>query len=168
MQISMYTASVPVFRHSLVALARVLGKAAAQTQTDSLDPAHLLQGRLHPTMFPLTRQVQIAVDFARGGAARLAGIDPPIDADDEKTFADLLARIDRALHFLDSVRPEQIDGEEARLIELKVGGKPASFEGLPYLLDFVLPNFYFHMTTAYAILRHHGIELGKRDFLGRA
>jgi hypothetical protein len=168
MPISMYQASVPVFQQQLTALKGVLAKAEAQGAAMKVSPAVLLGARLYPNMFPLTRQVQIAADFAKGTPARLAGLEPPAFPDTEASFAELAARIDRTLEFLKTLRPAQIDGQEERTIELKVGGQPRTFKGLQYLLGFALPNFFFHATTAYAILRHNGIELGKNDFMGTA
>jgi uncharacterized protein len=168
MSISMYQASVPVFQQHLAALKGVLAKAESQAAAMKVTPAVLLEARLYPNMFPLTRQVQIAADFAKGTSARLAGLEPPAYPDTETSFAELAARIDRTLEFLKTMRPVQIDGQEERTIELKVGGQPRTFKGLPYLLHYALPNFFFHATTAYAILRHSGIELGKKDFMGTA
>jgi hypothetical protein len=165
-QISMYVASVPVLARALRNLAAVLRKGEAHATARNLDPAVLLGYRLAPDMFPLTRQVQIACDMAKGCVARLAGADVPSYADDEQTFADLQARIEKTLAFIESFQPAQIDGSEARTVTLKMRSGERSFQGLPYLLDFVLPNVYFHSTTTYAILRHCGVELGKADFLG--
>jgi hypothetical protein len=166
MPISMYQASVPVFRQTLGALKGVLGKAEAQAAAMKVEPAVLLQARLYPNMFPLLRQVQIATDFAKGATARLAGGEPPEYADTDASFGDLIARIDRTLEFVATFSVASIDGQELRTISLKRGGQVRTFEGQPYLLSYVLPNFYFHATTAYAILRHNGIELGKKDFIG--
>jgi uncharacterized protein len=168
MPISMYQASVPVFQQHLAALKGVLAKAESQAAAMKVSPAVLLEARLHPTMFPMTRQVQIAADFAKGAPARLAGLEPPVYPDTETSFAELTARIDRTLEFLKTLRPVQVDGQEERTIEIKVGGQPRTFKGLAYLLHFAMPNFFFHVTTAYAILRHNGIELGKKDFMGTA
>jgi uncharacterized protein len=168
MPISMYQASVPVFQQYLTALKGVLAKAESQAAAMKVAPAVLLEARLYPNMFPLTRQVQIAADFAKGTAARLAGLEPPAYPDAESSFAELAARIDRTLEFLKTLAPAAIDGQEERTIELKVGGQSRSFKGLPYLLGYALPNFFFHTTTAYAILRHNGIELAKKDFMGAA
>jgi hypothetical protein len=168
MPISLYQVSVPVMTHFLGALRAVLVKAETQAATMKVEPAVLLQARLYPNMFPLVRQVQITTDTAKGAAARLAGLEVPSFPDTETTFPEVLARIDRTLAFLATVKPAQVDGQEERTIELKLGGQVRTFKGLPYLLEFVLPNFYFHATTAYAILRHNGIELGKSDFLGRS
>jgi len=165
MAISMYQASVPVFQQMLKALRGILVKAEQQATAMKVAPEVLLQARLHPTMFPLVRQVQIAADFAKGCPARLAGIDPPKYDDVEQSFPELIARLDKVLAFIGTLTPAQIDGQEGRTISLTVGGQPMSFTGQPYLLHFALPNFYFHATTAYAILRHNGIDVGKRDFV---
>lgn len=166
MAITLYQASVPAFTQMLKALRGVLAKAQAQSEAMKVAPEVLLQARLYPNMFPLVRQVQIATDFAKGASARLAGLEPPKYEDTEKTFEEVYARIDRTLEFLGTLSPAQIDGQEERTIELKVGGQPLTFKGQPYLVGFALPNFYFHVTTAYAILRHNGIDVGKRDFIG--
>jgi hypothetical protein len=168
MPISMYQAAVPVLAQHLGALRGILAKAEAQATATKIDPAVLLQSRLYPNMFPLTRQVQIAADFAKGPPARLAGLEPPVYPDTETTFGELYARIDKTLAYLKTLTPAQIDGQEQRTIEIKVGGQPTTFKGLAYLLNYALPNFFFHATTAYAILRHNGIEIGKRDFMGVA
>jgi hypothetical protein len=165
MAISLYQASVPVFQQMLKALRGILVKAQQQAETMKVAPEVLLQARLYPNMFPLVRQVQIATDFAKGCPARLAGMDPPKYDDVETTFPELLARIDRVLEFLGTIRPAQVDGQEERTISLTIGGNPMTFAGQPYLLHFALPNFFFHLTTAYAILRHNGIDVGKRDFV---
>ena len=167
MALSLYQASVPVFQQFLGSLGAVLAKADAHAAAHKIDPAVLLQARLYPNMFPLMRQVQIAGDFAKGAPARLAGLEPPKYEDNETSFAELNARIDRTSAFLKTLKATQIDGQEERTIELKVGGQPMTFKGQPYLLHFALPNFFFHATTAYSILRHNGIELGKRDFMGQ-
>lgn len=166
MPITLYQASVPAFTQMLKALRNVLSKAQRQAEAMKVAPEVLLQARLYPNMFPLVRQVQIATDFAKGASARLAGLEPPKYDDTEQTFEELQARIDRTLEFIGTLSPAQIDGQEGRTIELKVGGQPMTFQGQPYLVGFALPNFYFHVTTAYAILRHNGIDVGKRDFIG--
>ena len=166
MTISLYAASVPSFQVSLKALKGILQKADAHAVAAKVDASVYLQARLYPNMFPLVRQVQITCDFAKGCAARLAGIEMPKFDDNEATFADLQARIDKTLEFLGSVQPGQIDGQEGRDIEIKAGTRTLNFKGQGYLTGFVLPNFYFHATTAYAILRHSGVEIGKGDFLG--
>lgn len=166
MAISMYRASVPVFVQMLNALAGVLKKAEAHAQAKKIDPAALLTARLYPDMFTLTRQVQIACDFAKGCPARLAGVDVPKYEDNEASFADLDARIAKTVAFIGTLKPAQIDGSEDKTIALTIGGQSMSFDGLTYLLNFAAPNFYFHVTTAYDLLRHNGVELGKRDFMG--
>jgi hypothetical protein len=166
MPVTMHAASVPVFRQTLIALSGVLDKAAAHCAAKKIDPSVLLAGRLYPDMLAFARQIQIAADFAKGGAARLAGMEVPSYPDDEKTFDDLKARIAKTLAFLDTIPASAIDGSEAREVTIKIGGNPVTFLGQPYLLNFVLPNFFFHATTAYAILRESGVEIGKRDFIG--
>jgi hypothetical protein len=150
----------------LTNLSRILDKGAAHAAQRKFDFAVLLSTRLSPDMFPLVRQVQTVSDNAKGAAARLAGIEPPKFADTETTHEELKTRIARTLDFLASLAPAQIDGSEQRQITLNLGGGPVTFTGQDYLLNFALPNFYFHVTTAYDILRHAGVELGKRDFLG--
>ncbi|CAN7328152.1 DUF1993 family protein [Phenylobacterium sp. LjRoot225] len=166
MSLSMYQASAPVFTQALKGLLTGLDKAADYVEQRKIDPAALLQARLYPDMFPFQRQVQIATDFARGGTARLAGIEPPPYEDVETSFAELRARVEATSAFLATFEPSQIDGSEDRDITLTRRGETSVVKGQPYLLLQVMPNFYFHVTTAYAILRHNGVELGKRDFLG--
>ena len=167
MQISMYAASVPVFAKMLGNLSAILDKAAAYAEQKKIDPAVLLAARLYPDMFALTKQVQIACDFAKGAVARLAGEEPPKYDDSEATIAQLKARIARTIDYIQSFRPEQLDGSETREVELTIRGETVRYPGLAYLLHVATPNFYFHVTTAYGILRHNGVELGKRDFVGR-
>jgi len=164
--VSLHSLSVPVFDRTLAALSAILGKAAAHAEARKIDPAVLLGARLFPDMFPLTRQVQIACDFAKGAAARLVGQEPPAWADDETSFAHLQARIERTRAYIATFPAAQFEDAPTRSIELKLRSGTMQFEGLPYLAHYVLPNFYFHATTAYNILRHNGVELGKRDFLG--
>ncbi len=164
--ISMYAASVPPIIRSLTNLKSILEKAIVYADAKKIDPSVLINARLYPDMFPLSRQVQIATDVAKGAVSRLAGVEPPKYEDNESTFPELLARIDKTIALLESFKPEQIDGSEDRTIALPMHDRTLNFEGLPYLLDFVLPNVYFHVTTVYAILRHNGLEIGKRDFLG--
>lgn len=166
MPLAMYQASVPAFLQTLNALSAILAKAEAFAAERKIDLAVLLGWRLAPDMFTLTRQVQIATDHAKGGCARLAGVEVPKWPDDETTFADLRARIARTLDFVQGFEPSDLDGSEQRDITITVGGRPMHFKGQQYLVSFVLPNFYFHATTAYAILRHCGLPIGKRDFLG--
>jgi hypothetical protein len=163
----MYEASVPVLQHFLGALSAVLKKAEDHAAAKKIDPNVLLQARLYPDMFPLTRQVQIACDFAKGASARLAGAEVPAYPDEEKTFADLQARIAKTLDFIATMKKEKFADAATRTVSLKIGGQDMSFNGAHYLSYVVLPNFYFHLTTAYDILRHNGLDLGKRDFLGR-
>jgi len=166
MPLSMYQASAPAFLQLLTSLAAILDKAEVFAAERKIDPAVLLNYRLAPDMFPLSRQVQIAADHAKGCCARLAGREVPKWADDEASFADLRARIARTLAFVQGFEPSDLDGSEERDIALTVGGQPMRFKGQHYLVNFVLPNFYFHATTAYAILRHAGLRIGKRDFIG--
>ena len=166
MSISMYQASIPVFEHMLGNLSAILDKALAHAEAHKIDPSILVNARLTPTMYPLSRQVQIATDMVKGCAARLAGVEVPRYEDNETSFAELKARIDKTRAFLKTVSSSQIDGSEEKPVTLKFGPREMHFLGRPYLLEFVLPNFYFHLTTTYAILRHHGVDLGKRDFLG--
>ena len=166
MTISMYQASVPLFVRMLTNLRTILQKAAAHAQAKKIDESVLLQARLYPDMFALVQQVQIASDFARGTAARLAGKEPPSYEDSEKSVAELVSRIDRTLDYLRTVKASEIDGSEGREIVRPIRGQPKKFTGINYLIQFALPNFFFHTTTAYAILRHNGIEIGKTDFIG--
>jgi hypothetical protein len=162
----MYQASVPPFLATLKSLDAILGKAAAFAKERNIDEAVLLDWRLAPDMFPFIRQVQIAADFAKGTSARLAGAEVPKYADDERTFAELKARIAKTVKFVESLKPQAIDGSEERDIVLPIGGQELRMKGQPYLVQFALPNFYFHATAAYAILRRCGLDIGKRDFLG--
>jgi len=166
MTISMYQASVPVFVRMLTNLKGILNKAAAHAQAKKIDEPALLNARLFPDMFVFTRQVQIACDFARGTGARLAGKEPPAFEDTERTVAELIARIDRSIDYLRTLTAGEIDGSETREVVRPVRGEPKKFTGINYLLQYALPNFFFHTTTAYAILRHSGIEIGKADFIG--
>ena len=166
MSLSMYQASIPVFVRVLNNLSTILAKGEAFAAAKKFDPLVLVNARLAPDMFPLSRQVQIATDGVKGCAARLAGIDIPSYADTETTFPELQARIAKTLAFIQAVNASQIDGTEDKTVNLKVGGMELTFKGQPYLLHFVLPNLYFHVVTAYGILRHNGVEVGKMDFLG--
>lgn len=166
MTISLYTAFIPAAVHTLQSLSAILAKGQAHCDARKVDPAVFLSSRIFPDMFPLTKQVQIATDMVKGGAARLAGIEAPKFEDTETSFAQLQERIANTVAFLQSVRPDQIDGREDAAIELKLPSRELRFTGLNYLNHFVLPNLYFHTTTAYNLLRHGGVELGKRDFLG--
>jgi hypothetical protein len=166
MSLTMYQASIPAFVRMLGNLSTILDKAAAHAEAKKIDPSVFMNARLAPDMFPLSRQVQIATDMVKGCAARLAGIEVPRYDDNETTFAELQARIDKTKAFLQSVNASQIDGSEQREITLKFGSRELSFLGQPYLLDFVLPNFHFHLSMTYAILRHNGVEIGKKDYIG--
>lgn len=165
MTISMYRASVPVFQQMLPALSACLRKGADYAAARKFDPAVLLQSRLYPDMFPLVRQIQIAADFAKGTAARLAGHDVPKYEDTETTFDQLCARIQKTLDYIGEFKPAQIDGSEEREVTFPTRVQTLKFKGEEYLVGFALPNFYFHVTTAYAILRHNGVELGKGDYM---
>jgi uncharacterized protein len=164
--ISLYTASVPVLRQILTSLSAILKKAEDHVGAKKLDPNALLQARLFPDMFPLVRQVQLATDFAKGAAARLGGVEVPRYEDVEQDFAGLRARLEKTLAFLDSVPREAIDAGAERDVTVGTGANQRQFKGHAYLLHYALPNFYFHATTAYDILRHNGVEIGKRDFIG--
>lgn len=164
---SMYTVLVPTAIRTLSNLSAILDKAEAHAEARKIDPAVLIGSRLYPDMFPLGRQVQIATDIVKGGAARLAGAEPPSWPDDEKTLAELRARIAKAVDYLKGFKAEQIDGSEAKSIVIKMRVGEMQFTGQDYLMAFVLPNLFFHAATAYNILRHNGVELGKQDFLGR-
>ena len=167
MAISMYQASVPVFVKTLGNLSAILDKGAAFAIARKVDPAVLLGYRLAPDMLKLTQQVQIAADHAKRATARLAGVEAPVYEDNEASFADLKARIDKTIAFINTLKPGQVDGSEARDITLKVGGNSKTLSGQAYLLHNALPNFFFHVTTAYAILRHCGVDVGKKDFIGQ-
>ncbi len=167
MAISIYDISIPVLTRGLTNLSAILDKAAALAAAKKFDSAVLAQSRLFPDMHPLVRQVQIACDTAKGAAARLAGIEVPKHEDTEVTFADLKARISKTLDFLKSVNAAQLKDAESRSIELKFPNGSMKFTGVGYLTDFVLPNFYFHASIAYALLRKAGVAIGKEDFLGK-
>lgn len=163
---SMSNASIPVFEVGLNALSALLDKAEAYAKAKSIDPTVLLNARLFPDMFAFTRQVQSACDQAKNGAARLAGIDPPSYEDHEKTIAELKARIAKTVAFVKTLDKKKIDDSADREITLPLGPNKGYMKGADYLNHFAVPNFYFHVTTAYNILRHCGVEIGKRDFLG--
>ena len=167
MSSAMYTHSVPVLRQMLLALQAILKQASEYAAAKSIEPDALLQARLAPDMFPLVKQVQIACDFSRGITARLAGVEVPTFGSDEKSFADLDALITKTLAFLDSVNPAQFDGKEAAEIVLRPGTpKEKKLSGSAYLVHYGLPQFFFHVTTAYDLLRHNGLPIGKRDYMG--
>ena len=166
MALSMYQASIPVFLRMLGNLATFLSKAEKYAEAREIDPLVLPPARLAPDLYPLTRQIQIATDGVKGCAARLAGVEIPSFPDVETTFPELQERIQKTIIFLQNFKPSQIDGSEDRVVTLKLRGQETSFKGQVYLLNFVLPNLFFHITTAYAILRHNGVDLGKMDYLG--
>ena len=166
MQISMYRASVPVFVRALRNLAANLKMGEANATARKIDPAVLLNYRLAPDMFALTRQVQIATDMAKGCASRLAGVEIPAYEDKETTFGELVARVERCIAYLEGFQPAQIDGTEDKTVVLKRPTGDVSYPGLQYLLEYVTPNVYFHCASTYAILRHCGVDIGKKDFIG--
>ena len=163
----MYTTSVPVFKQILNSLSAILTKAEALATEKKFEPIVLLDARLFPDMFPLIRQVQIATDFGKSVSARLAGVEVPVYDDNEQTYAELQARIGKTLSFIESLTPAQFEGSETRAIVLRPGTpKEKKMVGHTYLSNYGLPQFFFHVTTAYAILRHNGLEVGKGDFMG--
>jgi len=164
-KLSMHAVSAGVFARNLNNLSSMLTKAEQQAKAKGYDPAVLLSARLAPDMFPLTRQVQIACDHAKGCVARLAGHTPEVMEDTETTFEGLHARIRKVLAIVEGYKPDQFDGSETREITIKIPNSEFKFSGLDYVTQWAMPNFYFHLTMAYAILRHNGIELGKKDFL---
>jgi uncharacterized protein len=167
MTMSMYQASVPVFVQMLTGLSGVLDKAEAYATEKKIDQANILGMRLHPSMWALSKQVVAATDMARNGVARLAGKEPLVIEETEKTFADLRGRIKKTIEYVQSFKPADIDGTEAKELKIKMGPNERTFKGQDYLQGFINPNFYFFCTTAYDILRQHGVDLNKRDFLGK-
>ena len=167
MNISMYNASIPVMIKMLGNLEAILDKAITHAAARKIDDAAFVEARLFPDMFTFARQIRVATDMAKGAGARLAGIDIPKFEDNEKTLPELKARLRKALDFLKTLTPAQIDGSEDKAIILTAGSNTFNFKGLDYLNSWVLPNFYFHVTTAYNLLRHGGVEIGKMDFLGK-
>ena len=166
MTISMYQASAPRFVNILNNLSAILDTAQAHADAKKIDVLALTSFRLYPDMLPMTRQVQIACDSAKSAMARLAGVEIPKHEDTEQTIAELKARIAKTVAFVQTFKPAQIDGSEDRDVVLKRGGKDVTYKGMPFLLGYAYPNFYFHVVTAYNMLRHNGIEIGKNDFLG--
>jgi hypothetical protein len=166
MSLSMYQASAPVFVKALKAMVAILTKAKAHVEAKKIDEQAFIQSRLYPDMLSFPRQIQIAADGAKFAIARLAGVDAPSFPDDETTFDALIDRLNKTIGFIESVTAEQIDGTEDKDIHLVRGGNPAVFKGQPYLLEQTYPNFYFHLTVTYALLRQGGVEIGKLDFLG--
>ncbi len=166
MTFSMYSASVPVFKQVLNSLSAIIDKAEAHAAEKKIDPPALLQARLFPDMFPFARQIQVAADFAKGASARLAGVELPKFEDTEQTFAELKERIAKTLAFIDSVPQDGVEASAQRDITTGSGEKTKQWKGQTYLMHYALPHFYFHATTAYDILRHNGVEIGKKDFIG--
>ena len=166
MTINAYQATVPAFVQILTALSTILTKAAAHAEAKKIDPSVFVGARIAPDMFPLARLVQIATDHAKGACARIAGVDVPSFTDTEATFAELQARITKTIDFIKGLKPAQFDNGFDRDVTLTIAGQKMTWKGGVYLHQFALPNFYFHVTAAYAILRHNGVEVGKRDFLG--
>ena len=166
MTISMYQASVPRIINMLGNLSRIIEKAQEHADAKKIDPAAIIDFRLYPDMFSLCRQVQIATDTAKSVVARLAGADIPAYEDNERSFDDLKARIAKTIAFVETFTPAQIDGTEDKDIVTKRGDKETHYKGMQFLLNHAMPNVYFHVTTAYNILRHNGVEIGKRDYLG--
>jgi hypothetical protein len=166
MQISMYQASAPRFANTLKNLSAILDKAQAHADAKKIDPRVLTAARLYPDMFPMSRQVQSACDTAKGAVARLAGVEIPVHEDTEQTIEELKARIAKTITFIQTIQPAQVDGSEDKEVVLKFRSGEVKFKGMQYLLGHALPNFYFHVTTAYDILRHNGVEVGKRDYIG--
>jgi uncharacterized protein len=164
--LSMYDATIPSLKRALNNLSHILKKGEEHADTKKIEHTVLLNARLFPDMYPLTRQVQIATDMSKGGAARLAGVEIPKYDDNETTFAELQTRIAKTIAFIDAVKPDQLEGSETRDVGITVRKMELKFTGQTYLLKWVLPNVYFHVTTAYNILRHNGVELGKADYLG--
>ncbi|MES2324883.1 MAG: DUF1993 domain-containing protein [Pseudomonadota bacterium] len=166
MTFSMYEASVPVFKQILTSLSAIIDKAEAHASEKKIEAAALLQARLYPDMFPFIRQVQVACDFAKGASARLAGVDVPRYEDTEQSFAELKQRIETTLKFISGLPQDGIEASAQRDITTSSGANAKQFKGQVYLVHYALPHFYFHATTAYAILRHNGIDVGKKDFIG--
>lgn len=168
MTISMYQASIPQLTRAMRNLATILEKGAAHAEAHSIEPTVLINSRLYPDMFPLGKQVQIVSDVSRRGVARLAGEEAPGMEDTETTFPELIDRLEKSIAYLETFSPEQINGTEEKEVMLPIGkGETMPFKGWTFLAFFVLPNIHFHVTTAYDILRHNGVEIGKRDYLGK-
>jgi uncharacterized protein len=166
MSISMYQVSVPRFVNILGNLSNILDKAQAYADAKKLDPVALTSFRLFPDMLPMTTQVQIACDTAKGVVARLAGVEIPVYEDNETTLADLKARVGKTIAFIQTITAAQVDGTEEKEIVIKRRDKETRYTGMQFLLGHAIPNFYFHVTTTYNMLRHNGVEIGKRDYLG--
>ena len=167
MSLSMHQAGIPTVTRALNNLIDVLEKGAAHCEAKKIDPAVMIAGRLYPDMFPLSKQVQIASDIGKSGPSRLAGVEAPKYEDNEASFADLIERLRKTIKYLESLKPEQFDGAETRTVKWTQQGKEMEQVGKDYLFNRVLPNVLFHCSTAYNILRHNGVEIGKADFLGK-
>lgn len=165
MALALYDVSIPAYLHMLRNLEALLAKAEAHAKTAGSDPAAFLEARLAPDMHPLTRQIQMASDAAKGGAARLAGVAPPSYPDTETTWAEVKERIAKTIAFVETIKPEQVNGDETRTIELPIPGRTLTFTPRDFLIQFSLPNFFFHVVTAYGLLRAAGVPLGKMDYL---
>jgi uncharacterized protein len=166
MTLTMHQAAAPLFTQHLTNLSGILTKAAAHAEAKKIDPSVFLNARLAPDMFPLTRQVQVVSDNAKGGMSRLAGVEIPSWPDNEASFPELQARLAKTIEYVKSFKPEQLDGSEDKKILVKLGPNEIPFTGRSLLFGFQIPNFLFHCAMAYAILRHHGVEIGKLDFIG--
>jgi hypothetical protein len=166
MTLSMYDACVPAMAHTFKNLEAILDKAAAFAEAKKIDPSVLINARLAPDMHPFARQIQIATDGAKGGAARLAEVEVPSFPDTETSFPELKARLAKTIDFMESIPADKFVGAEDRAVTLKLGPREVTFPAKQFLFSFVIPNVYFHVTTAYAILRHNGVEIGKMDYLG--
>ncbi len=167
MTLSMHQASIPILSRTLSNLIAILKKGEAHAEAKGFDPTVLINSRLYPDMFPLSKQIQIASDVSRRGVARLAGSEAPAMEDTETTFPELIDRLQKSIDYLTAFTPEQINGSETKDVQVPIGrGENITMQGWPFLQFFVLPNVYFHVTTTYDILRHNGVEVGKRDFLG--
>ena len=167
MSISMYQVSVPVFLRMMNNLIVILEKGMTHAEARKIDPEVLVNARLYPDMFPMLRQIRIATDAAMSGAARLAGMEPPKVESTETTFPELIGRVRKTIDYLNTFKPAQIDDSESRQITLTLRDGTLTLDGQTFLLNRVLPNMYFHITTAYDILRHNGVELGKKDYIGK-
>ena len=165
MSLAFYDVSIPGYLHTLKNLAALLDKAEAHAKAGGVDPASYLEGRLVPDMHPLTRQIQMASDAAKGGVARLAGVTPPSYPDTETTWAEVKDRVAKTIAFVESIKPEQVNGGEGRIIELPLPGRTMTFTATNFLSQFSMPNFFFHVVTAYGLLRMQGVPLGKMDYL---
>lgn len=166
MPISIYDQTVVPLSRMLGNLEAIVAKAEAHVETEGIKPEAILQARLYPDMLPFMAQIRIASDTARGAAARLAGVERPVWDDNEETFADARERLNRTIQYLGEFTPDQFEGTDEKDIHLKLGPREVDFVGKDYILMFVMPNFYFHVSVAHAILRHNGVKIGKADFLG--